>query len=159
MVGSTGTGVPSLELFKEERLPRILLASLIGAALAAAGTVYQAILRNPLADPYLLGVSSGASLFAYFWRLPAAALVTTSLFTSPITQQAFSFVGGLLSIAIVFFLAARRGRLEPLTLLLTGVILNIINAALFLLINELYRDQSTQASFLVGGLQTPSNFQ
>jgi len=159
LVGSTGTGIPSLELFKEERLPRILLASLIGAALAAAGTVYQAILRNPLADPYLLGVSSGSALFAYFWRLPAAAAVTISLLASPITQQAFSFIGGLLSIAIVFLLAARRGRLEPLTLLLTGVIVNIINAALFLLINELYRDQSTQASFLVGGLQTPSTFQ
>ncbi len=158
MVGSTATGWPTKELF-DERYPRVLLASLIGAALAAAGTVYQAILRNPLADPYLLGVSSGSALFAYFWRLPAAAVVTTSLFASPITQQSFAFIGGLVSIAIVFLLAARRGRLEPLTLLLTGVIMNIINAALFLLINELYRDQSTQASFLVGGLQTPSNFQ
>src|SRR5437667_1623903 len=117
MVGSTATGWPTKELF-DERYPRILLASLIGAALAAAGTVYQAILRNPLADPYLLGVSSGSALFAYFWRLPAASIVTTSLFASPITQQAFSFTGGLASIAIVFLLAARRARLEPLTLLL-----------------------------------------
>jgi iron complex transport system permease protein len=158
LVGSTGTGWPTPEQF-QERYPRILLASLVGAALAAAGTVYQAILRNPLADPYLLGVSSGAALFSYLWRLPAAAVVTTSLLASPITQQAFAFIGGLVSIAIVFFLAARRGRLEPLTLLLTGVIVNIINAALFLLINELYRDQSTQAAFLVGGLQSPSTFQ
>lgn len=159
LVGSTGTGIPTKELFMEERLPRILLASLVGASLAAAGTVYQAILRNPLADPYLLGVSSGSALFAYFWRLPAASLLTTSLFTSPITQQAFAFAGALASITIVFLLAARRGRLEPLTLLLTGVIVNIINAALFLLLNELYKDQSTQASFLIGGLQTPSEFQ
>jgi iron complex transport system permease protein len=159
LVGSTGTGIPTKEIFLEERLPRILLASLVGACLAAAGTVYQAILRNPLADPYLLGVSSGSALFAYFWRLPAASLLTTSLFASPITQQVFAFAGGLASIAIVFALAARRGRLEPLTLLLTGVIVNIINAALFLLLNELYHDQSTQASFLIGGLQTPSQLQ
>src|SRR5580700_10162659 len=50
----------------------VLLASLIGAALAAAGVVYQAILRNPLADPYLLGVSSGAMLSTYLWQLPWA---------------------------------------------------------------------------------------
>ena len=51
----------------------MLSSALIGAALAAAGVAYQAILRNPLADPYLLGVSSGASLFAYAWQLPAFA--------------------------------------------------------------------------------------
>lgn len=152
LVGSTGTGMPSPEIFNEERLPRILLASLVGAALAAAGVVYQAILRNPLADPYLLGVSTGASLFAYFWRLPAAAVVTTSLFASPLTQQGFAFVGALLSIAIVFFLSSRRGRLEPLTLLLVGVVINVINAALFLLISEIHREQSRQTSLLVGSL-------
>ena len=61
-VGSNGTGWPvaGIRAFREES---VLSAALIGAALAAAGVAYQAILRNPLADPYLLGVSSGASLF------------------------------------------------------------------------------------------------
>jgi iron complex transport system permease protein len=154
LVGSTGTGWPTPDQF-QERLPRVLLASLIGAVLASAGVVYQAILRNPLADPYLLGVSSGAALFSYIWRLPAAAAIVASI-NSPIPQQAFAFAGGLISIAIVFLLAARRGRIEPLALLLTGVIVNVINAALFLLINEIVRDQSQQAAFLVGGLQDPS---
>src|SRR6266550_608518 len=111
MVGSTGTGVPTLELFKEERLPRILLASLIGAALAASGAVYQAILRNPLADPYLLGVSSGASLFAYIWRFPQ---ITGWLFVgaagSAISQQVFALTGSLFAIALVLSIAGRRGR-------------------------------------------------
>src|SRR3981189_445947 len=107
MVGSTGTGLPSYELFKEERLPRILLASLVGASLAAAGTVYQAILRNPLADPYLLGVSSGS-----------APTPPPPLPPPPTPQQPFPFPGGLASIPIVSLPAPRRGRLEPLTLLL-----------------------------------------
>jgi ABC-type cobalamin transport system permease subunit len=53
------------------RCESVVVASLVGAALAAAGTAYQAVLRNPLADPYLLGASSGAALAAYIWRLPA----------------------------------------------------------------------------------------
>ncbi len=156
-IGSTGFNWPPFHEF-DPRTSRILLASLVGASLAAAGVVYQAILRNPLADPYLLGVSSGAALASYIWRLPAlTALITAA--SSFFTQQAASLAGGLISIAIVFMLAARRGRLEPLTLLLTGVIVNVINAALFLLINEIVRDQSQQAAFLVGGLGDPSSAQ
>ncbi len=157
MVGSSGNGWPDRMQF-EVRYPRVLLASLIGAALAVSGTVYQAILRNPLADPYLLGVSSGAALASYVWKLPLAATIlglvgwTQSVFS----QQAFAFTGALISVAIVFALSSRRGRLEPLTLLLVGVIVNVVNAALFLLINELVRDQSQQAAFLVGGIGSPS---
>lgn len=157
LVGSTGNGWPDATQFAE-RLPRVLLASLIGAALAAAGVVYQAILRNPLADPYLLGVSSGAALASYIWRFPAAAALMSwvGLGQNPLSQQAFAFAGALASIGIVFVLASRRGRLEPLTLLLVGVIVNVVNAAFFLLLSELLRDQTQQATFLVGGIQTPS---
>lgn len=70
MVGSTGIGWPTA-MQARLRLEPVLLASLVGAALAASGTVYQAILRNPLADPYLLGVSSGTSLAVFLWALPS----------------------------------------------------------------------------------------
>src|SRR5438876_11109461 len=71
-VGSTGSfGIPASKYQFESRRELVLMASLVGAALACAGVVYQAILRNPLADPYLLGVSSGASLAAYIWRFVA----------------------------------------------------------------------------------------
>jgi iron complex transport system permease protein len=145
----------SPELFRY-RLEMVLLASLIGAGLSSAGVVYQAILRNPLADPYLLGVSSGAMLWSFLWRfLPIASLATAG---AAISQQAFSFAGAMTAIAIVFLLSMRRGRLEPITLLLVGVIVNSINGSLFMLLNTLKRDitggNGGAFNFLIGGIQT-----
>jgi iron complex transport system permease protein len=136
----------------------VLLASLVGTALAAAGVAYQAILRNPLAEPYLLGVSSGAMLFAYVWQLPFMTAWLT-IRGGIVGQQTFAFAGALLTVGVVFLLASRRGRLEPVTLLLVGVIVNAINGSIFLLINALpwIKDPATPAGalqFLVGGLQT-----
>ncbi|MGE5610442.1 MAG: FecCD family ABC transporter permease [Bacillota bacterium] len=160
LVGSTGSvGIPTWGQF-QWRVESVLLASLIGAALAAAGVVYQAILRNPLADPYLLGVSSGASLFAYLWQFRFAgsvAAVWVALTGRAANQQVFAFLGAALSVMVVFGLASRRGRMEPITLLLVGVIVNAVNGALFLLINALYKDQPGSGgalNFLIGGIQT-----
>jgi iron complex transport system permease protein len=128
------------------------LASLIGAALGASGVVYQAILRNPLADPYLLGVSTGASLAAYIWRFTA---LTVGVFAG-VSQQGFAFGGAIIAVSVVFLLAGFRGRLEPLTLLLVGVIVNAVNASLYLLLNSIKRDLpgDTSMAFLIGGIQT-----
>ena len=120
----------------------VLLASLVGAALAAAGVTYQAILRNPLADPYLLGVSSGAALFAYLWRLPALAgarggraAARRRSRRSPSPARSSRSSGCSL-------LASRRGRLEPVTLLLVGVIVNALNGSIFLLVYNLVVDDA-----------------
>lgn len=158
-VGSTGTvGWPAAELFSI-RLEPVLLASLVGAALSAAGVVYQAILRNPLADPYLLGVSTGASLFAYLWQFAASAafLSALGLDAQAWSQQAFAFVGALAAVALVLGISGSSGRLEPVTLLLTGVIVNAVNASVFLLLNTLRRDQPGQGgplTLLVGAIHT-----
>ncbi|HWE04864.1 MAG TPA: iron ABC transporter permease [Tepidisphaeraceae bacterium] len=158
-VGSTGQiGWPASSAIRDIRVEIVLLSSLIGAALGAAGVVYQAILRNPLADPYLLGVSSGASLCAYAWRFPLVWWSLGESFFAAISQQAFAFGGALTVVAIVLVLATRRGRLQPVTLLLVGVIVNSINGALFLLLDAL-KPQITQGiggpmSFLIGGIQT-----
>lgn len=158
-IGSTGQiGWPSATLLPFRR-DIVLTASLIGAALAASGVAYQAILRNPLADPYLLGVSSGASLAAYLWRFP---LVYKLIVVLPVTwaaasQQLFAFAGALLSVAVVFLLATRRGRLEPVTLLLVGVIVNSVNGAIFMLLNFAFKEVPSSGgalSFLVGSIQT-----
>src|SRR6266516_1575212 len=124
--GSTGWGWPG-GAFRFRAGP-VALASLIGAALGAAGVVYQSILRNPLADPYLLGVSSGASLACYLWRVQSIAAAVAIVFGA-MSQQAFAFAGALIAVGVVFALAGRRGRLEPLTLLLVGVIVNAVNAS------------------------------
>jgi iron complex transport system permease protein len=139
------------------RVEVVLLSSLVGAALGAAGVVYQAILRNPLADPYLLGVSSGASLLSYLWRFPFTAVVGGAVLAA-VSQQAFAFAGALASVAIVLAIASRRGRLEPVTLLLVGVIVNAVNGAIFLFLNalvpELLTGSGSALNFLVGGIQT-----
>lgn len=159
LIGSTGRfGIPSREQFAW-RLEAVLLASLVGAALSAAGVVYQTLLRNPLADPYLLGVSSGASLLAYVWRFEWAAGLLGWVSTSGqvLGQQLFAFIGAVGSVAVVFALASRRGRLEPVTLLLVGVIVNAVNGSLFLLLNALGREMPASGgalAFLVGQIQT-----
>ncbi|HWP39939.1 MAG TPA: iron ABC transporter permease [Tepidisphaeraceae bacterium] len=153
MIGSTGAiGWPSRLQF-EHRIELVLLASLVGAVLAAAGVVYQAILQNPLADPYLLGISTGASLAAYLWRFAGVG----GAIAIALSQQAFAFTGALLAVAVVFSLAGARGRLEPLTLLLVGVIVNAVNASIYLLLNSIFRElpgSGGPLTFLVGGLQT-----
>lgn len=150
-VGSTVTiGTPTWEQFIYRR-EMVLLASLIGAALAAAGVVYQAILHNPLAEPYLLGVSSGATLFAYLWSLPTVGIALV------IGEQGFAFLGALTAIGIVFALASRRGRLEPITMLLVGVIVNALFGSVFMLLNALWKDPARPGgplALLFGGLQT-----
>ena len=97
---------------------------------AIAGVVYQAILRNPLADPYLLGVSSGAARRI----VPLAIRIGRDgglgdLWRTDASRR-FAFGGAIIAVAFVFALAGRGGRLEPLTLLLVGVIVNAVNASI-----------------------------
>jgi iron complex transport system permease protein len=151
-LGSTGIG------WVASRLDIVADAALIGAALGAAGVAYQAVLRNPLADPYLLGVSSGATLAAYLWRLPIFATATAALgiTADAIGPQAAAMIGAIVAVTIVLGIAGRRGRIEPVTLLLVGVIVNAVNGSIFLLVNAVIRDMPAAGdvtSFLVGDIQ------
>jgi len=100
----------------EVRLPRIALAALVGYALALGGVVFQAVLRNPLADPFILGVSSGAA----FGAILGIALGFGFEFAVP----TLSFAGALLTIFLLLALGARGIGTESSTILLTGVIIN-----------------------------------
>ncbi len=105
----------------EIRLPRIILAGLTGAALSTAGATYQGLFRNPLADPYLVGVAQGASLGAVIgFLLPA----TYSL--GPGIVPLFAFAGALASTAIVYGLARVGKTLPVTTLILAGVALGAL---------------------------------
>ncbi len=156
MVGSTGWGWPPAELFPF-RWPSVAVASIVGAALAASGVAYQAVLRNPLAEPYLLGVSGGASLMTYLAAVSTGAVAT---WIEPLGQQTASFGGALLALIVVLFLSQRRGRLEPVTLLLVGVIVSAICGAAYLLVYHLnlHREMSFGTGgafrFLIGGINT-----
>ena len=105
------------------RLPRVLLGALVGAGLAAAGAALQGVFRNPLADPGLVGVASGASLGA------VAAIVLGFTALVPGGLQLAAFVGGVAAAALVYALARYEGRTETVTLLLTGIAVTAITGA------------------------------
>lgn len=107
------------------RFPRVLLSSVVGAGLAVVGVVVQAAVRNPMADPYILGVSSGASvgavlvlLFGHWNTLGIYGL------------SAGAFVGGLAVFAVIFALSSARKRVTPVRIILTGIALSYFCSAL-----------------------------
>src|SRR5438034_11212716 len=89
------------------RLPRILLGIIVGASLSAAGTSFQALLRNPLADPYVLGVSMGASLGFILALIPEPHLTISPLFAALLTPLG-AFLGAAATITAVYFLGRRE---------------------------------------------------
>lgn len=120
---------PTRVIVWELRLPRILLAALVGGALALAGAVFQALLRNPLADPYVLGVSGGAAVGAVL------ALAVGADQTSAVALPLAALGGALGAIALVFRIASAPGRaLDTRVLLLAGVIAGAFFNALILLL-------------------------
>ncbi|GAA1746152.1 iron ABC transporter permease [Aeromicrobium alkaliterrae] len=104
------------------RLPRVLMAVLVGAALAVVGTLLQAIVRNPLADPYVLGASSGAALGAV-GALALGASVPGLLVSGS------AFAGAAVAGVVVYVLASRGGRIESLRMVLAGVALSYLFSA------------------------------
>jgi iron complex transport system permease protein len=122
------------------RAPRVLLAALVGGALGLSGAALQALLRNPLACPHVLGISGGAALLGIvamiatpIGALGAAIGGDASLMVVP----AAAFAGGLLTAALVQAVAASAGRVSPYSLLLTGVVFNAFAAAVITFINTL----------------------
>ncbi len=112
----------------EVRLPTALLAAIAGAGLAASGVAFQALLRNPLAEPYVLGVSGGAALGAT--TVIALGLGVTTSLGAALTPLA-AFGGGLLATTLVYFVARRsRPGSAGATMLLAGVMVNSLAAAL-----------------------------
>jgi iron complex transport system permease protein len=103
------------------RLPRILLAVMVGASLSVAGTSFQALLRNPLADPYVLGISGGASVGAVLALIFENQLAVSPEYAGLITPFG-AFLGAAITIAGVYVLGRRDGQIDSTTLLLGGVI-------------------------------------
>ena len=131
------------------RMPRVFLAILVGAALAAAGVTYQGILRNPLADPYILGVSSGASFGAALVIFFGLQTTILGQWTLPIV----SFISGLITLLIVYRLALVGKKLQIETLLLSGVILqSFLGAGLSLVLAKSEEKMGQIMFWLMGSL-------
>ena len=122
------------QIFYVARLPRVLAAGLVGSTLAAAGVVFQALLRNPLATPFTLGVSAGAALGAMLAITFGVEFTAGHLPAVPVA----SFAGALGAVGIVYALArARRSGFSTTVLLLAGVTLNSFFSALILFVQYL----------------------
>jgi iron complex transport system permease protein len=131
---------PDAEIFFRARLPRVLLGVAIGGGMASCGVVLQALLRNPLACPQMIGVSGGASLggilgliFFPNWLLPIAGGSLGEISWVPLA----AFAGALLSMVLIYRFSLFHGRLHPYHLLLSGVILNSFIAAVIMFLNSI----------------------
>lgn len=137
------------------RLPRILLAIVVGASLSVAGTSFQALLRNPLADPYVLGISSGAAVGSV-----VALMIENQLSFSPelsgLITPFGAFVGAAVTIIAVYFLGRREGQIDSTTLLLGGIITaSFLSAVIMFLMSTLAGSNLRGASYwMMGSLST-----
>lgn len=129
---------PDYVILFRTRLPRVLLAAIIGGGLGVTGAALQALLHNPLACPHVLGVSGGAALCGIV-ALIAAGTVATSLpgvVRASLVSLA-AFLGALGTTVLIYRVALSHGRLHPYALLLTGVVFNAFCGALIMLVNSL----------------------
>jgi iron complex transport system permease protein len=133
-------------IINQLRIPRILIAMLTGGGLAASGCIFQAVLKNPLADPFTLGISGGASFGAAFGAVFASA--ASLWFFTPLC----AFLGALLSVFAVYTLALRRN-FDPNSMILAGVIMSYIFSSAVMLLFALSSANQMQSAFvwLMGG--------
>ena len=113
------SGTMEHQVFFELRLPRVLLAFLVGGILSLGGLVFQVVFRNPMSTPFTLGVASGATLFT------AIAIIAGFSTLSPL----FAFLGAMITVIVLFAIAARFQSYDPTALLLVGIALSFFYAA------------------------------
>jgi len=142
---------PAAAIVREIRLPRVLLAFLVGGSLGVSGAALQALVRNPLADPYLLGISGGAGLAAVL----AMALGLNGAWGVPLV----AFLGGLGAVGLVYRLSSVAGRrLDPRVLVLAGVVVSAFTGSLMTAVLTLSNAEQLRNAFLwlLGGFSGAS---
>jgi iron complex transport system permease protein len=156
MIGQTSSQAgtdPTAVILLQVRLPRVLLAFLVGGSLAAVGVALQALLRNPLADPFVLGISSGAALGAAVALLFGVGLSMWSLSALPVC----GFVGALVALLILYRISTTQFGFSIYTLLLAGVILSAIFSALIMFLTSVSEPNRAfgMYAWLMGSLTGP----
>jgi len=146
---------PDYEIFVRVRVPRIILTALVGAALAGAGVIFQALLRNPLADPYILGISSGAGLGAMLAII--SGIGWTLWGRSPVAV--FAFAGALVTVWLVWGVGRIAGKYHVTGLLLAGVVVNAFFSAMIMFLTSVAKSQQLYATiFWLMGNVTEEDF-
>lgn len=135
------------------RLPRILLAAMVGGTLSVIGAAFQAIFRNPMADPYVMGISSGAAFGATLGIV--FGLGASFIGLSAISMMAFA--GALLTVLLVYNLARTGTKISPLNILLAGIVVNaILSAAISLLMILFQNDIDRIVTWTMGSFNAAS---
>ncbi len=133
------------------RLPRILCGAIVGAALAASGTVFQGMFRNPMADPFVIGASQGAALGAAI----AIVLGVGSSFLGASTIPVFAFVGCIFSVLLVYSISRVGSRVPITTLLLSGLAVGLFELALITYLQTIAGDKLGHLTFwIIGSLSS-----
>ena len=130
------------------RLPHVIGAALVGAALAVAGVLFQGLLRNPLGDPYLIGISAGAGLGVTIGFALPASLVLLGFGQI----AAFAFIGALIAVMLVYWLARVGGRTPVVSLLLAGMVITALMNAIQALLLYLYPGLQLRLRSVIGWL-------
>ena len=143
---------PDAQIFFQVRLPRLMLAVLVGAALASSGAVFQVLLRNPLAEPYILGISSGAGLGVMLAVLAGFQWSWGDLSA----QSLFAFIGALATTALVWWIGGFTGRTGGPGMILAGVVVNVFFSAVIMLLTALAKAGQIQTTlfWLMGFLSS-----
>lgn len=148
--GEDAATSPNEQIIMQVRFPRVVLAILVGAALSIAGAGFQGVLRNPLADPYTLGVASGSALGAAFMISFGIHYILLSQWTIPLA----AFCTGLISLMIVIRLASINGKFRTETMILAGVVVQAFFGAIVSLLIALSDSLMNGIVFwLMGSLQ------
>lgn len=160
LMGSASLGWPdgeNAQYIQADRIARVILGLIVGVALSISGVSLQSLLRNPLAEPYILGLSTGAG----------AGIMVQSylffLFTAKVsvgTNIGGALIGAAATMLIVFLASRRKGMIDPLGLLLTGVVLSTICGALILMMNYLVGPGGIRdniARWMMGNLEVPAD--
>ncbi|MDF2673087.1 MAG: putative ABC-type Fe3+-siderophore transport system, permease component, partial [Clostridiales bacterium] len=135
------------------RLPRIIMASLVGMGLAVVGASFQSLFKNPLADPYILGISSGAALGAALAIVINIPILAASLSITTI----FAFIGAIGTTILVYSIAQVRGRLTTTNLLLTGSVISSFMSSLISIIMVFNHEEVNKIVFwMMGSLNASS---
>lgn len=150
----SGGGRNDRSILLDIRLPRIVAGALVGGSLGACGVILQALLRNPLAYPHILGISGGAAVGGVLAQIVGFSTVTVAGIVLP-GGTAAAFAVALATAFLVYRIARLHGRMEPVTLILVGVVFNSLAGAVILLLFALSgRDQGREIIFwMLGSLE------
>jgi len=156
IIDASGVDPTYAVIISQIRLPRVICGALVGAALATAGVTYQGIFRNPMADPYVIGASTGASVGSALVFVFGINISILGINTLPV----FAFIGSLVTVLVVYTISRVGSKVPVTTLLLTGIAMSLFQNAIVTYLKTVADDQILHGLtfWLIGSLSSTENW-